>query len=155
MEDNNKQANVVINVSGGTNQILPNATEATQYIYGGKLADELTDQSAPKPAEAPATAVTPKTSSDPELSDDAIRLRRYVESGERLIKYIEDLRVCETATDLAEVVVKMKRQEPHLTSQDITKERFINIVKALAPEVSKGNTVSNIRARITAVEQGK
>ena len=35
MEDNNK-ANIVFNISGGNNQILPNAIKAEQNFYGDK-----------------------------------------------------------------------------------------------------------------------
>ena len=35
MEDNNK-ANIVFNISGGNNQILPNAIKAEQNCYGDK-----------------------------------------------------------------------------------------------------------------------
>lgn len=49
----------------------------------------------------------------------------------------------------------MQHQEPRITKEEITKERFISIVKALAPDVKKGNTVSNIRARINDALQRK
>jgi hypothetical protein len=41
MEDNNK-ANIVFNISGGNNQILPNATKAEQNFYGDKYIEEMT-----------------------------------------------------------------------------------------------------------------
>ena len=40
MEDNNK-ANIVFNISGGNNQILPNATKAEQNFYGDKCKQSL------------------------------------------------------------------------------------------------------------------
>ena len=40
MEDNNK-ANIVFNISGGNNQILPNAIKAEQNFYGGKYIEEM------------------------------------------------------------------------------------------------------------------
>lgn len=40
MEDTNK-ANIVFNISGGNNQILPNATKAEQNFYGDKYIEEM------------------------------------------------------------------------------------------------------------------
>jgi len=40
MEDNNK-ANIVFNISGGNNQILPNAIKAEQNFYGDKYIEEM------------------------------------------------------------------------------------------------------------------
>ena len=40
MEDNNK-ANIVFNISGGNNQILPNAIKAEQNFYGDRYIEEM------------------------------------------------------------------------------------------------------------------
>lgn len=40
MEDTSK-ANIVFNVSGGNNQILPNAIKAEQNFYGDKYIEEM------------------------------------------------------------------------------------------------------------------
>ena len=40
MEDTNK-ANIVFNISGGNNQILPNAIKAEQNFYGDKYIEEM------------------------------------------------------------------------------------------------------------------
>ncbi len=40
MEDTSK-ANIVFNISGGNNQILPNAIKAVQNFYGDKYIEEM------------------------------------------------------------------------------------------------------------------
>ena len=35
------KSNVTINIQGGNNQILPNATHAVQYFYGDKFPEEV------------------------------------------------------------------------------------------------------------------
>ena len=50
MEDTNK-ANILFNISGGNNQILPNATKAEQNFYGDQFAEKTLakDGEAPQP----------------------------------------------------------------------------------------------------------
>ena len=68
--------------------------------------------------------------------------KKYVDSDERLKTYLAEIRLGGSATELAQVIVSMQHQEPRITKEEITKERFISIVKALVPDVKKGNTVS-------------
>lgn len=146
MEDKFKGGGITINISGGNNQILPHATQATQNFYGDHIADDEFRLLTSKGSEAPQSS---------EMSEAAVRLRRYVDSDERLKTYLAEIRLCGSATELAQVIVSMQHQEPRITKEEITKERFISIVKALAPDVKKGNTVSNIRARINDALQRK
>ena len=63
MEDNNK-ANIVFNISGGNNQILPNAIKAEQNFYGDKYIEEM---------------MKAKTKSqEPVLSHETTRLSLYI-----------------------------------------------------------------------------
>ena len=63
MEDNNK-ANIVFNISGGNNQILPNATKAEQNFYGDKYIEEIMK--------------TKNQSQEPVLSPETTRLSLYI-----------------------------------------------------------------------------
>ena len=63
MEDNNK-ANIVFNISGGNNQILPNATKAEQNFYGDKYIEEMMK--------------TKNQSQEPVLSPETTRLSLYI-----------------------------------------------------------------------------
>ncbi len=150
MEDNTKASNVTINISGGINQVLPNATQAIQVISGDQYAAQKVHQ-APDTSQPSEPAVqTPLSEAPhaPEMSDDAISLLRYIGSEERLNGYLKELQRCRTATELAQVIVQMYHAEKDLLDFEIKKERFIKIIRNLAPEVKTGNTVSNIRARV-------
>ena len=71
MEDTNK-ANIVFNISGGNNQILPNATKAEQNFYGGKYIEEM---------------MKAKTKSqEPVLSPETTRLSLYINKVEAIPK---------------------------------------------------------------------
>ena len=66
MEDNSK-ANIVFNISGGNNQILPNAIKAEQNFYGDKYIEEM---------------MKAKTKSqEPVLSPETTRLSLYINCG--------------------------------------------------------------------------
>ena len=92
MEDNNK-ANIVFNISGGNNQILPNATKAEQNFYGDKYIEEM---------------MKAKTKSqEPVLSPETTRLSLYINNVEALAEYIAKLSACTNAKELAQVVMDM------------------------------------------------
>ena len=46
------------------------------------------------------------------------------------------------------VVVDMQAQEPKLWKEETVKERFIRLLLPLAPRLTKGTSVDNVRARI-------
>lgn len=104
-------SDVTINIYGGNNQILPNATQAVQNFYGEESA-----------------------SSVPENSLFA--------------RYHSQLSECKTATELAQVVMTMLTHEPEVNKEEIVKERFIKKLLPLAPQILKGTSIDNIRARI-------
>lgn len=63
MEDNQK-ASIIFQISGGNNQILPNATKAEQNFYGDKYIEEV---------------LTPKDETEEaQLSPEATRLSLYI-----------------------------------------------------------------------------
>ena len=68
MEDNNK-ANIVFNISGGNNQILPNAIKAEQNFYGDKYIEEMMNDAKTK-------------SQEPVLSPETTRLSLYINKVE-------------------------------------------------------------------------
>ena len=150
MEEKNNQANVTINISGGHNIVQPNATQATMIINGGKatVEEELQNDIPAATSETVADSRQAKDDNSPKLSESAIRLHKYVDDEKRFIKYLEELQTCDSATELADVIVRMWCNENDLLDFEIKKERFIKNVLSLAPNVKTGNTVSNIRARI-------
>jgi hypothetical protein len=88
-EDKN---NIIFNISGGNNQILPNATKAEQHFYGDQFAKEALRKGAPE--ESP-------------LTSQERRLLVYVEKEESLRNYVASLNACKTAAEVGEVVAIM------------------------------------------------
>ena len=132
MEDNNK-ASIIFQISGGNNQILPNATKAEQNFYGDKYTEEV---------------LKPKAENkEAELSPEATRLSIYINKVEVLADYIAKLSACTTAKELAQVVMGMVRDEDVKVDQyTMVKQEFIQVLQPLAPQVTTG--VSNIRKYI-------
>lgn len=79
---------MTINIYGGNNQILPNATEAVQNLYVYDHANKLQ---------------VVQTTSDA-LSSEAEKLSRYIDK-DHIAEHLNKIRACNNATDLAQVVV--------------------------------------------------
>lgn len=124
-------SDIHINIHGGNNQILPNATEGIQNFYGDQFADKILSGNPP----------------DESLPIEAQKLLHYIDK-ERLPQYLTLLGECRSATELSQIVVDMCAQEPKLVKEEIVKERFIQLLLPLAPKLTKGTGVNNIRARI-------
>lgn len=132
MEDNNK-ANIVFNISGGNNQILPNATKAEQHFYGDKYVEKMLKSKA-EPQET-------------KLSPEANRLSLYINNVEVLTEYVGKLSICTTAMELAQVVMDMvKDSDVKVDEQVMVKQEFIAVLQPLAPQVTTG--INNIRKYI-------
>ena len=132
MEEKNA-SNVHINIYGGTNQILPNATKAEQHFHyaQGK-------------AEAPSSAEP----SRPWSPDDERRLSLYIEKKERLQAYIATLSACTTARQVGEAVAWMCADEPKITAELIAKESFIRLLLPFLTGLGKGKGIDNLRLNI-------
>ena len=120
-------------IKGGSNQILPNATEANQYFYGDQFAKEALRKGTP--------ATEP-------LTDDERRLMLYVEKEESLRNYVASLKVCKTAAEVGQVVAIMCENEPYLDEVRIDKENFIETLIPFLTGVDKGKGVDNLRIQI-------
>ena len=129
-EDKN---NIIFNISGGNNQILPNATEANQYFYGDQFAKEALRNGAP--------GVEP-------LTDDERRLDMYVENEERLRNYVASLKACKSAAEVGQVVAVMCENEPLLFEQRVAKEEFIGKLIPFLTGLEKGKGIDNLRINI-------
>lgn len=119
--------NIIIN--GGNNQILPNAVQAVQNFHDGKpTGDRHADDN---------------DAMLPEVDKLAIYINKVNLSG-----YLSQIGECETASELAMVVVRMVQQEPRLTPEEMVRERFIKQLLPFAFKLQKGRGIDNIRARI-------
>ena len=58
------------------------------------------------------------------------------------------LSACTTAKEIGEVVAGMAQKEPRLTKDEICKACFISLLPPLAPKVTDGITVDNLRIHI-------
>ena len=131
---------VQIKIYGGSNQILPKATKAEQHFYGDQFAERMLKLS----------------DSEPTLCEDARRLSIYINKVEDLRGYLALLAACTTAKEIGEVVAIMAEKEPRLTKEEICKARFISLLPPLAPKVTEGIKVDNLRIHIdNAVEAHK
>lgn len=128
-----EKSNIIFNISGGNNQILPNATKAEQHFYGDQFAKEALRNGTP--AEAP-------------LTDDERRLLMFVGNEESLRNYIANLKACKTAADVGKVVAVMCEDEPHLDEVRISKENFIETLIPFLTGVERGKGVDNLRIQI-------
>ena len=132
MEDNQK-ANIVFNISGGNNQILPNATKAEQNFYGDKYIEEKLRSKTDTPG--------------PRIDPEAARLSLYINNVEALAEYVAKLSACTNAKELAQVVMDMVKDTDVRVDQDnMVKQEFIEVLQPLAPQVTTG--ISNIRKYI-------
>ena len=130
VEDKN---NIIFNISGGNNQILPNATKAEQHFYGDQFAKE---------------ALRKGATEEPLFTDEERRLLVFIEKEESLRNYVASLAACKTAADLGRVVVIMYENEPRLTEELIVKEEFIEKLLPFIPGVEKGRGIANLRVQI-------
>lgn len=134
MED---KSNCIFNISGGNVQILPNATQAVQNFYGDQFAEEA--------LKANANA----GNAIPGLTEEEKALQPYINKVELLKQYTSRLVQCTSASDIGKVVVDMRKdEEVRVDEYEMVKERFINVLLALASNVASGRTVSNVRQRI-------
>lgn len=122
---------VTININGGNNQILPNATEAVQNFYGDQFAEKKLSN----------------TADGIESCPEADKLSLYINKV-NIPGYISQIGECQTATEFAKVVISFFEQESKLTEEEIVKERFIRLLLPFATKLAKGRTIDNLRARI-------
>lgn len=137
---NTTTANVIINIHGGNNQILPNATEAVQNFYGAEFAH-----------------ARMQNTTEEEDEDEAVRIARgtlciyYSDEGELndIIRRIAD---CRNAADLANLVVNDMREHTILTSERMVSKDFIEALQQFLTFKS-GTSTGNIRMQIKHVRK--
>ena len=128
-----EKSNIIFNISGGNNQILPNATKAEQHFYGDKFAKE---------------ALRNGDSAEAPLTDDERRFALFVEKEESVRNYVASLAACKTAADVGKVVAIMCENEPCLDEKRISKQNFIETLIPLTPGVESGKSIDNLRIQI-------
>lgn len=128
MSNMDDKASIVFNISGGNNQILPNATQATQNFYGDKYIEEMAK----------------KENADEGSDITKSPLAHYINNVDRLTYYVGKLSSCEKARSLAQVVIEMLEDpEVKIDNEEMVKERFMQTLLPHAPKVTTG--ISYIR----------
>lgn len=117
-----EKANIVFNISGGNNQVLPNATHAEQHFH--------------------------YHNGEAEPSGIASRLAIYINKVEDQHRFTALLRTCQSAAEVGRVVVTMVQNVAGLTIDTAKTEPFITIMLSLAIGVTTGATVPNFRKAI-------
>ena len=128
MEDTSK-ANIVFNISGGNNQILPNAIKAEQNFYGDKYIEQMMKAKT--------------TSQEPVLSPETSRLSLYINNVVALAEYVAKLSACTNAKELAQVVMDMVNDTDVKVDQDImVKQEFIEVLQPLVLKLLQASVIS-------------
>lgn len=150
MSDKDNKASVNINITRSNVVLQPNAEKGEMIFYGDQFAPpEYRQQQATSPTEETVRQPQqPPTIEDTKREKAIDMLKRRVDDETKLDDYLRQIGNCETASELAEVIVYMCHEEEWLDEVEIVKERFIDEMRVLAPKFIHGNSLSNIRARI-------
>lgn len=132
---------VKISIHDSIVQVLPNATKAVQNFNGDQFAEKILSKQ----------EIAEDSFSDadsPEVaSPEAKKLALYI-GKERLPAFLDQIRDCNNATELALVVVSMFDQKSKLTEEIVVRSNFIQLLLPFASKITSGRSVNNIRARI-------
>lgn len=129
-----EKTTITFNISGGNNQILPNATEAVQNFYGSEFSKRARKEE--------------NDLQDFMSASEVQKLHVYIKEPTVLADYISRLKQCKSASEVGMVMVDMVLDEYVNVNQDsAAKKVFIEILKNLVPNLEKGGTVNNIRQR--------
>lgn len=126
---------ITINIHGGTTQILPNATRAIQQFYGVGSPDS-------------GNSVVPMDMEEL-LTEEESRLALYIADKETREGYLRRLGACISVTELAMLVVEMALDvNTKVDKERMVQEQFLSVLLPLAPRITGGTSISNIRQRV-------
>lgn len=130
---------LVFNIYGGYNLILPKATNASQNFYGDTVAEKAISQG----------------NIDITLTPEEQRLSIYINKVETIRNFIGQLTTCRTAKEVGELVTTIRQQE-NLSEELIVKKDFITLLLPFLVNVETGKGVDNLRVAINnALESRK
>ena len=137
-----KETPVKIIINGGNNQILPNATHATQNFYGVMPG---------APFAADGAGAADGTAMQAQMPPEALSaLRQYINDYVVFDRYLRRLATCRRARELAVVIVDMVGDfDVKVDQEEMVKQRFLEIALPLAPKVS--SSISNLRQQVNIV----
>ena len=127
-------SDIIFNISGGNNQIFPNATQAVQNFYGDQFADAALQHTA--------------SGSAPEAADEAEQqLALYISDKVRAREYISQFRQCRQASEAGGIVATMV-DRGDITKEQAVKQVFIEKLVPFLTSVTKGTGIDNLRTQI-------
>ena len=142
-----EKSNVVININGGNNQILPNATEAVQnfnfYANGGEQKSKAAETGSKAESASNAKDVTEGNEGTVNSDEPEIPYINKVYAKE----YADQLRNCADGREVGIIVAKMVK-DAGLFEETAKKEMFIEKIMPFLDHLTKGKSVDNIRKHI-------
>lgn len=132
---------VKISIYDSIVQVLPNATKAVQNFNGDQFAEQILSK------QETAEDSSSDADSSEVASPEAKKLALYI-GKDSLPAFLDQIRDCNNATDLALLVVSMLDQEAKLTEEIVVRSSFIQLLLPFAIKITSGRSVNNIRARI-------
>ena len=132
---------VKISIFDSIVQVLPNATKAVQNFNGDQFAEKILSKQETA-EDSSSDAESPEVD-----SPEAKKLALYI-GKDSLPAFLDQIRDCNNATELALVVVSMFDQKTKLTEEIVVRSNFIQLLLPFATKITSGRSVNNIRARI-------
>lgn len=132
---------VKISIYDSIVQVLPNATKAVQNFNADQFAEQILSK------QETAEDSSSDADSSEVASPEAKKLALYI-GKDSLPAFLDQIRDCNNATDLALLVVSMLDQEAKLTEEIVVRSSFIQLLLPFAIKITSGRSVNNIRARI-------
>ncbi|WP_455668098.1 hypothetical protein [Phocaeicola sp.] len=150
MENKREKTTCIFHITGGNNQIMPNATESVQNFYGDRFGGV-----ALKTGHSVGSGTKVHSSEGEEPDDeepDSLmiaegELRIYYQDGALLKAIIARIGNCKDASDLANLVVNDMMEHTILNDGIVVKTHFIDALRVFI-RFTKGSSTSNIRQHI-------
>lgn len=150
MENKKEEKSCVFHITGGNNQIMPNATEVVQNFYGdqfGKAALKAGQSMDGDNKAQLSESEKPKVEVPDSLSIAEGELRIYYPDEASLHAIIARIGGCKDAADLGNLVVNDMMERTILNEAIAVKAHFIEALQMFI-HFTKGSSVNNIRQQI-------
>lgn len=120
---------VKISIYDSIVQVLPNATKAVQNFNGDQFAEQILSK------QETAEDSSSDADSSEVASPEAKKLALYI-GKDSLPAFLDQIRDCNNATDLALLVVSMLDQEAKLTEEIVVRSSFIQLLLPFAIKIT-------------------
>lgn len=145
----------MFHITGGNNQIMPNAGGLVQYFYGDQFGEAAMKNGQPGDGNMKLRQLENEEPEDEEPDSVMVaegELRIYYTDDASLKDFIIRIGACKDAADLANLVVNDMMEHTILNGEIAVKSHFIEALLVFA-HFTKGSSVSNIRQQIRKKSQ--